>query len=101
MIDHHEAMWSMIQQHGAKPTHEGAEKMFTTFAPEMKKYSDGVREIMDNVWDKEDYHDWAATWLGMCGVPPARLEARRQAYEESRSRKPALLVQYTATVSYD
>lgn len=87
MLDHNEAMWSLIQQHGAKPTHEGADKMFTTFAPEMKQYSERVREIMDNVWDKEDYHNWAARWLGMCGVPQATLEARRQEYEAARERK--------------
>ena len=87
MIDHHEAMWSIIQQHGAKPTHEGAEKMFTTLSPEIKKYSEGVREIMDNVWDNEEYHDWAAKWESMCGIPPERFEARRRAYEESRRRR--------------
>jgi hypothetical protein len=87
MIDHHQVMWSIIQQHGAKPTHEGAEKMFTTLAPEMKEYADGVQEIMDDVWDNEDYHDWAARWEATCGIPPAMLEARRQAYEESRARR--------------
>jgi len=83
MIDHHEAMWSIIQQHSAKPTHEGADKMFTIFAPEMKNYSDGVQKIMDDVWDNEDYHDWAAKWASMC-LPQVKHEARRQAYEESR-----------------
>jgi MoaA/NifB/PqqE/SkfB family radical SAM enzyme len=87
MIDHHEAMWSIIQQYGAKPTHEGADKMFTTLSAEMKKYSDQVREIMDDVWENEDYHDWAAKWEALCGFPPHKLEARRQAYEESRRRE--------------
>ena len=88
IIDHHQAMWSIIQQHGAKATHEGAETMFTTLAPEMKKYSDGVQKIMDEVWDNDDYHDWAAKWGSQCGCPPERWEARRQAYEISRGRKP-------------
>jgi len=88
LIDHHEAMWSIIQQHGAKPTHEGAEKMFTILSPEMKRYSDSVREIMDNVWDNEEYHDWAGKWQLLCNIPPEKFEARRQAYEESRGRKP-------------
>ena len=66
---------------------EGADKMFTTFAPEMKKYSERVHEIMNEVWDSEDYHQWAGRWLAMCGVPPAKLEARRQAYEASRKRE--------------
>jgi MoaA/NifB/PqqE/SkfB family radical SAM enzyme len=87
MIDHPDTMWSIIQQHGAKATHQGAEKMFTSLAPEIRKYAARVEEIMDDVWDNEDYHDWAARWEGMCGIPPERLEARRQAYEESRSKK--------------
>jgi MoaA/NifB/PqqE/SkfB family radical SAM enzyme len=87
MIDHHQQMWSIIQQCGAKPTHVGAEKMFTTFAPDMQKYCDGVREIMDDVWDDDDYHEWVPKWSSLCGIPPARLEARRQAFEESRKAK--------------
>ncbi|MCL0087228.1 radical SAM protein [Dehalococcoidia bacterium] len=83
IIDHPQTMWSIIQQHGARPTHEGAEKMFTTFAAEMQEYSAGVREILDAVWDNEDYHDWAPRWTLMCGIPPARLEARRREYEMS------------------
>lgn len=37
MIDHPQTMRGIIQQHGAKPTHHSAEKMFTVFAPEMEK----------------------------------------------------------------
>jgi MoaA/NifB/PqqE/SkfB family radical SAM enzyme len=85
MIDYPQQMWSIIQQHHARPTHEGAEKMFTNFAPYIERYARGVQELMDDVWDKDNYHDWAAKWTSMCGIPPARLEARRQAYEESRT----------------
>ncbi len=87
MIDHHGAMWDLIQHHGAKPTHEGAERTFTTLAPEVKKYSEGVQALMNDVWDNESYHDWGAKWGGMCGIPAPRLEARRQAYEASRRGK--------------
>ena len=86
MIDHAQTMWGIIQKHGARPTHEGAEKMFTILEPEMQKYSDGVREIMDDVWDNEDYHNWAARWTSMCGILPEQLEKRRQEYEISRGR---------------
>lgn len=85
VIDHHQTMWDLIQQNNAKPTHEGAEKMFTELAPQMREYSDGVQRIMDDVWDNEDYHDWAARWETLCGIPPERLEQRRKEYEESRS----------------
>ncbi|MFP3975339.1 MAG: radical SAM protein [Dehalococcoidia bacterium] len=84
VIDHHQAMWNLIQQNNAKPTHEGAEKMFTELEPQMKEYSDGVQRVMDDVWDNEDYHNWAAKWEGLCGIPPERLEQRRREYEESR-----------------
>ena len=88
MIDHPQEMWRIIQQQGARPTHQGAEKMFTTFAPEMKNYSDRVAEILDDVWDNDDYHEWAADWMErIVRINPERVEARRKEYEESR-RKP-------------
>ncbi|MEJ2739028.1 MAG: hypothetical protein P8105_04240, partial [Dehalococcoidia bacterium] len=85
---HPQEMWRIIQQQGARPTHQGAEKMFTTFAPEMKNYSDRVAEILDDVWDNDDYHEWAADWMKrIVRINPERVEARRKEYEESR-RKP-------------
>jgi MoaA/NifB/PqqE/SkfB family radical SAM enzyme len=88
ILDHHQAAWELIQQYGARPTHEGADTMFTTLAPQMREYSEGVRRIMDDVWDNEDYHEWVPIWGSMCGIPPARFEARRQEYEISRGREP-------------
>ena len=85
MIDHPETMWRIINQQGARPTHEGAEKMFTTFAPDIKRYADRVKEIMDGVWDNEDYHDWAAKWEAQSIASPARFQALRKAYEESKA----------------
>jgi MoaA/NifB/PqqE/SkfB family radical SAM enzyme len=86
ILDHHQAVWEIIQKHGARPTHEGAEKMFTTLAPQMREYSEGVRKIMDDVWDNEDYHEWAPVWGSMCGIPAERFEQRRRQYEMSRGR---------------
>lgn len=87
MIDHPHIMWNIIQQHGAKPTHHGAEKMFTTFASEMNEYAYRVEEIMDNVWETDDYHQWAPRWTSLCNVPSDKLEARREEFEMSRRRK--------------
>ncbi len=87
MIDHSQTMWNIIQQHEAKPTHPGAEKMFTTFAPEMKQYSDRVAEIMDEVWDSESYYDWAARWMTMIDLPLEQIERRHREYEIARSSK--------------
>jgi hypothetical protein len=61
--------------------------MFTTLAPEMKAYSEGVQKIMDEAWDKEDYHEWGAVWGSMCGIPPGHFEQRRREYEQSRGRE--------------
>jgi MoaA/NifB/PqqE/SkfB family radical SAM enzyme len=88
IIDHHQKAWEIIQKHGARPTHEGAEKMYTTLAPFMQQYSERVREIMDDVWDNEDYHEWGPVWGSMCGIPPERYEQRRREYELSRGRQP-------------
>ena len=88
ILDHHQVVWNVIQQHGAKPTHEGAEKIYTILEPQMREYSEGVHRIMNEVWDKEDYHDWGPVWGSMCGIPASRFEARRQEYEASRGRKP-------------
>ncbi len=85
MIDHASQMWNIIQECDAKPTHPGAEMIFTNLAPEIERYSKGVAAIMDDVWDRDDYHDWAAKWTAMCGIPPERLEARRREYERSRT----------------
>jgi len=34
IIDHPGGLWETIQKYGARATHEGAEKMFTTLAAE-------------------------------------------------------------------
>ncbi len=86
MIDHPGEIWKIIQQNGAKPTHDGAEKMFTTFSEDLQKYSEGVQTIMDNVWDTEDYRNWGPRWTGMCGVPQNKIEALRKDYQESRKK---------------
>lgn len=45
MIDHPQTMWGIIQQHGAKPAHHGAEKMFTVFAAgDGEKNTSGLAE---------------------------------------------------------
>jgi MoaA/NifB/PqqE/SkfB family radical SAM enzyme len=91
MIDHPHVMWRIIQEQGAKPTHDGAEKIFTTLAPDMEQYAAGVQRIMDDVWDNDNYHDWATRWEVMpSGITPAKFEALRRNYEESRVHKERL-----------
>jgi MoaA/NifB/PqqE/SkfB family radical SAM enzyme len=88
MIDHPSTLWSLINEHGARPTHEGAEKMFTTLAPQIAEYGDKVRQKMNDVWDNEDYHEWAPVWAKLCGIPADRMDQRRDEYERSRGREP-------------
>ncbi len=85
MIDHPHVMWNIIQQHGAIPTHNGAEKMFTIFASEMNDYACRVEELMDDVWEMDDYHEWSPKWACLCNVPSQKLEARRNEFEMLKS----------------
>jgi MoaA/NifB/PqqE/SkfB family radical SAM enzyme len=83
IIDHPKEMWNIIEQHGAKATHEGAEDTFTTFMPQMKEYAAKVANIMDDVWEKEDYHEWGPKWTVLCKVPEEKLEKRREEYQRA------------------
>ncbi|MGM0453058.1 MAG: radical SAM protein [Thermodesulfobacteriota bacterium] len=85
MIDHPQTMWRIICQNGARPTHKGAEKMFTDLEPELRQYADGVRQIMDDVWQRENYHNWAAKWLHHCGLTREQIERRRRQFEEGEA----------------
>lgn len=85
MIDHPKEMWRLIQKHGAQATHEGAEKMFTTFASDIERYAEGVKELMDEVWDKDGYSQWAPQWAKVCQVPQERLDLLQKVFNESRT----------------
>ncbi len=74
-------MEKLINEHNARATHPGAEKMFTVFEHEMAEYAKGVERIMDNVWNTDDYHIWAAEWMKSCQIPPERIAVIRQEYE--------------------
>ena len=88
MIDHPEEMWKVIQRNQAKPTHEGAEQMFTTFAPEIQRYALGVQEIMDEVWEKDGYSGWAPKWANVCEIPQERIDSLHKAFLESKNCTP-------------
>jgi MoaA/NifB/PqqE/SkfB family radical SAM enzyme len=88
MIDHPETLWKLVNEHGARPTHEGAEKMFTVLAPEIAEYGEKVRQMMSDAWDNEGYQQWAPVWAQLCGIPAQKMEERRREYERSRGREP-------------
>jgi len=84
MLDHNHEMWKIIQQNNARPTHEGAAKMFTAYNAEMKLYAEGVRKIMDEAWYKDGYSEWVPDWTS-AGISPEKFKALRKAFEESRN----------------
>ncbi len=87
MIDHPQRMWRIIKEHGAKPTHEGAETMFTELAPQMQEYASGVQQVMDRAWENEGYKNWAARWMYHCGLAPENIERRRREFEENQQKE--------------
>ncbi|MFP4445455.1 MAG: radical SAM protein [Desulfosudaceae bacterium] len=89
MIDHPRHMWRIIQEHGARPTHAGAEVMFTQLEAPLKKYAEGVRQVMDHAWEKEGYSQWAPQWMEFCGISPGQVERRRREFEEARGKESA------------
>ncbi|OGO41435.1 MAG: hypothetical protein A2137_04235 [Chloroflexi bacterium RBG_16_58_8] len=88
IIDHPDTLWKLIREHGARPTHEGADKMFTTLAPQIKEYGEKVHRKMGEAWDEGDYPEWAPAWARLCGFSPEKLEERRREFEKSRGREP-------------
>jgi MoaA/NifB/PqqE/SkfB family radical SAM enzyme len=87
IIDHPDTLWNLIQEHGARPTHEGAEKMFTSLAPNVRAYGENVRRKMDDAWDNDGYQSWAPSWARLCGFPQDRLDFLHHQYEKSRGRE--------------
>jgi hypothetical protein len=67
IIDHPQVMWNIIEEHGAKATHPGAEDTFTTFMPEINAYAAKVADIMD---------DCGRTKITTNGVPNGPPSAR-------------------------
>lgn len=43
-----------------------------------------VQSIMDDIWEREDYHDWAARWMELYGVSPERCRSLSEEYKKSR-----------------
>ncbi len=81
MIDHPGIMWEIIQNNGARATHRGAEKMFTTFAADINRYAKDVETLMDRVWEEEGYSEWAS----FCRIPQQRLDSLRGTLSVARS----------------
>lgn len=86
MIDHPGEMWKIIQKNGARVTHEGADKMFTTLAPGVEQYAASVREKMDKVFETEGYRKWAPEWATVCGIAPERMETLKKIYDEGNGK---------------
>jgi len=60
LIDHPGAMAKLAKKHGARPTHEGAEKILNDFLPELKEYSIKVKQAYEGIWEEE--YGWYDRW---------------------------------------
>jgi MoaA/NifB/PqqE/SkfB family radical SAM enzyme len=83
MIDHPQTMWRIILENNARPTHQGAELMFTSLYPEIKKYAEEVGRVMDRAWESEGYSSWAARWMQHCGLAHEQIEQRRREFKQN------------------
>jgi len=61
LIDHPSVMKNLVAKHGAYPTHEGAESLFTEIHEPLKEYARELRDVYAPVW-KEEYA-WADIFL--------------------------------------
>ncbi len=61
LIDHPGVMRRMVEKHGARPTHRGAESLVTTLQPGLHEYAEGLREVTAPIW-AQDFR-WVETWL--------------------------------------
>jgi len=61
LIDHPGAMAGLAKKFGARPTHDGADRILTDFVPELREYSARVKELYEGVWEKE--YGWYDKWV--------------------------------------
>lgn len=73
LIDHPGVARRLVEKHGARPTHEGAESLVTSLAPGLQEYARTLRDVYDPVWREE--FGWVGEWLSTdeeygrrCGV---------------------------------
>jgi MoaA/NifB/PqqE/SkfB family radical SAM enzyme len=52
IIDNPEVLRSVVKRNGAKPTHEGAEVIFTELAKGLDEYSACAAEYLDPIWEQ-------------------------------------------------
>lgn len=93
IIDHPKCIRLAIEKHGAYPTHEGAESLFSEeIICGLDRYAEGVKQILDPVWEQEYESQWAARWTELTDFPPGRVEAREKGYRLSREREKEKVV---------
>ncbi|MCL6473187.1 MAG: radical SAM protein [Firmicutes bacterium] len=61
LIDHPGAMAGLVKRFGARPTHEGADRILNEFIPELKDYAARVKELYKDVWEEE--YGWYKEWV--------------------------------------
>jgi MoaA/NifB/PqqE/SkfB family radical SAM enzyme len=61
IIDHPGVMKRAVERNGAYATHDGAESLLTDLQPGLHKYAQGVKEVLNPIWENE--MPWAHKWL--------------------------------------
>ncbi len=61
MIDHPGAMAGLVKKFSAHPTHDGAGRILNEFIPELREYSNKVKEIYKDTWENE--YGWYYEWV--------------------------------------
>lgn len=62
LIDHPGVIRRVVECHGARPTHAGAESLVTTLQPGLHEYAVGLRDAAAPDWRAK--YGWVDTWLG-------------------------------------
>lgn len=84
IIDHPKILRSVVRSCGAYPTHEGAESVLDAVAEGLDKYSAGVADAYDSVWEKE-YAAWAEKWMTRLDYSREKVRVRKEAYARSKA----------------
>ncbi len=61
IIDHPGAMAGLVKKFGARPTHDGADRILNEFIPELREYSNKVKEMYKDTWETE--YGWYEEWV--------------------------------------
>jgi len=81
IIDNPKVLRAMVRAFNAKPTHDGAEKIITDFAPALDELSENWKKLADKVWYEEGLSEKYPTKRGVYNY-----EARKRRYAQAEEK---------------